>query len=204
MPQGLDHFEDEDTGTVFRDVIMLALLGFVAIVVLLLPHLKEPTKAEDNVMAPGNVIVEMRWPDRIPSDIDLWVQAPGDRPVGYLDKDGAIFNLLRDDWGHATDATQLNYEVSYTRGIPAGEYQINVHLYSRQGWVEPIPVTVAASIKPTPQASAKRILSTVVHLQTLWQEVTVFRFKIDEKGKLVAGSVHSLPRPLRGIRRPEL
>ena len=37
--QALEHYDDGDDGTVFRDVIMLALLGFVTIVVLLLPHL---------------------------------------------------------------------------------------------------------------------------------------------------------------------
>ena len=34
---GLDEFdEDDSTGTVFRDVILLALIGFVAIVIMLL------------------------------------------------------------------------------------------------------------------------------------------------------------------------
>jgi len=37
--QGLDQFDDEDVnGTVFRDVITLALCGFVAVVILLLPR----------------------------------------------------------------------------------------------------------------------------------------------------------------------
>ena len=61
----LDHesFDDGGDGTVFRDVIMLALLGFVTIVVLLLPHLNPPTLADEEVVAPGNVIVEVRWAD---------------------------------------------------------------------------------------------------------------------------------------------
>ena len=40
---GLDQDEDE-TGTVFRDVIMLALAGFVAMVILLLPHINRPAE----------------------------------------------------------------------------------------------------------------------------------------------------------------
>jgi hypothetical protein len=109
----LDQFDDDEGGTVFRDVIMLALAGFVAMVVLLLPHLNPPGKAEeDHTAPPGNVIVEVTWPDAVDADIDLWVEAPGDRPVGYSNKGGAIFNLLRDDLGKRADVTGLNYEVS--------------------------------------------------------------------------------------------
>jgi hypothetical protein len=43
---GLEQEEDE-AGTVFRDVIMLALAGFVAMVILLLPHLNPKGKAAE-------------------------------------------------------------------------------------------------------------------------------------------------------------
>src|SRR5919106_1376987 len=137
---GLEQIEADDGDTVFRDVIMLALAGFVAMVILLLPHLNPPGEtAEETTQPPGNVIVEVRWPDGLDSDVDLWVEAPGDIPVGYSNKGGAIFNLLRDDLGQRADATDLNYEVTYSRGIPPGEYTINVHLYRNAGAVLPIP-----------------------------------------------------------------
>jgi hypothetical protein len=51
---------------VFRDVVMLALVGFVAIVIVLLPHLNPPgAKTAHGMAPPGNVIVEVRWPDEI-------------------------------------------------------------------------------------------------------------------------------------------
>ena len=75
---GLDPFDGTDDGTVFRDVIMLALLGFVTIVILLLPHLNPPTQAAASADPPGNVIVELRWPDELDTDVDLWVEGPGD------------------------------------------------------------------------------------------------------------------------------
>jgi hypothetical protein len=121
--QGLDQFDDEDVnGTVFRDVITLALCGFVAVVILLLPHLNPKQEAQAAVASavPGNVMVEARWADELDTDVDLWVQAPGDVPVGYSNKSGVIFNLLRDDLGRNADPTQLNYEVSYSRGVPPG------------------------------------------------------------------------------------
>jgi hypothetical protein len=194
---GLDQFEDNGGDTVFRDIIFLALAGFVAIVLLLLPHLNPPARADAETTSPGNVIVELRWPDELNSDVDLWVEAPGDKPVGYSNKGGVAFNLLRDDLGNTADATRMNYEVSYSRGVPTGEYTVNVHLYRNLSGVGTIPVTVVISVKPTDDTPAKQILATSVELNHEGQEVTALRFSLDKKGQLVTGSVHDLPRALR-------
>ena len=79
---GLDPLDVESSDTVFRDVIMLALAGFVAIVIILLPHLNPPGKAVKTATPPGNVIVELRWPDSLNTDVDLWLKVPRDVPVG--------------------------------------------------------------------------------------------------------------------------
>ena len=193
-----DRLEGDDTGTVFRDTIMLALAGFVALVILMLPYLNpKQTKSAENVEPPGNVIIEARWPDDLDSDVDLWVQAPGDIPVGYSNKGGVIFNLLRDDLGRRADATGMNYEVSYSRGIPPGEYTVNLHLYRNTAQVVPIPVTIVASVKKTMQESARQLLATRIDLKREGQELTVFRFALDDGGDLVPGSVTSLQRPIR-------
>ncbi|HYZ26433.1 MAG TPA: hypothetical protein VE597_05965, partial [Geminicoccaceae bacterium] len=194
----LEQLDDEEGGTVFRDVIMLALAGFVAIVLLLLPHLNPPGEAaKENTQPPGNVIVEVRWPDELDSDVDLWVEAPGDAPVGYSNKGGVIFNLLRDDLGKRADATGMNYEVSYSRGIPAGEYTVNVHLYRNTAGVFPIPVTVVTSVKKSTKESARQLLASHIELSREGEELTVYRFRLSEDGDLVPGSVHSLQRKLR-------
>ena len=198
---GLEEVDGDDGDTVFRDVIMLALAGFVAMVILILPHLNPPGEtAEETTQPPGNVIVEVRWPDELDSDVDLWVEAPGDIPVGYSNKGGAIFNLLRDDLGKRADATGLNYEISFSRGIPAGEYTINVHLYRNASNVVPIPVTVVTSVKRSPKESARQLLASKVELVREGEEVTVYRFRLSEDGSLVPGSVHSLSRNLRAWR----
>ena len=194
----LDQLDEDEGGTVFRDVIMLALAGFVAMVLLLLPHLNPPGEAaKENTQPPGNVIVEMRWPDELDADVDLWVEAPGDIPVGYSNKGGVVFNLLRDDLGKRADATGMNYEVSYSRGIPAGEYTVNVHLYRNTTGVFPIPVTVVASVKKSSKESARQLLASNIELTREGEELTVYRFKLSEQGDLVPGSVHSLQRKLR-------
>jgi hypothetical protein len=194
---------DDDSGTVFRDVITLALAGFVSVVILMLPHLNPPVvnaAAVDSITAPGNVIVEIRWPDSSRHDVDLWVQAPGDVPVGYSNKGGLIFNLLRDDLGKHGDPTDMNYEISYTRGLPPGEYTVNVHLYRTDGAM-PVPVTVVVSAKANPQETARQLISTKVELRRDGEELTAVRFKLDENAKLVSGSVHSLYRPLRAAKK---
>jgi len=194
-----DPFFDDHEQTVFRDVLMLALAGFVAIVILLLPHLNPPgAKETASAEPPGNVVVEARWPDGLATDVDLWVQAPGDVPVGYSNKGGAVFNLLRDDLGARADSTPLNYEVSYARGVIAGEYTVNLHLYRNEEAVSPVATTVVVSVKPAPHRSAKQILLSTVDLAREGQEITVFRFELDEGGDLVPGSVHGLPKSLRG------
>jgi hypothetical protein len=199
---GLDPFEDDAGGTVFRDVVMLALAGFVVLVIMLLPHLNPPgAKTADDTTPPGNVIVEVRWPDEIDADVDLWVQAPGDVPVGYSNKGGAAFNLLRDDLGSRVDVTGLNYETSYSRGIVPGEYTVNLHLYRNPSRAYPVPVTVVTSVKRRADLAARQLLASKALLVREGEEMTVYRFRLSEAGSLVAGSVHSLDKPLRAGRK---
>lgn len=195
--RGLDDFEEDGTGTVFRDVITLALLGFVATVILLLPHVNPEAKTSEAVDMPGNVMVEVRWPDQVDADVDLWVQAPTDVPVGYSNKGGRVFNLLRDDLGTKGDATGLNYEVSYSRGVVAGEYTVNVHLYRNNTQLTEIPVTTVISVKGPTAHTAKQILTSQLKLRHIGEEATVFRFRLTKNGELEADSVHGLPKPLR-------
>ncbi len=195
----IDPLEDDTGGTVFRDVIMLVLAGFVVIVLLLLPHINPPAVAAKQSMdPPGNVMVEIRWPDELDTDVDLWVKAPDDTPVGYSNKGSSSFNLLRDDRGHMRDASNLNYEVSYSRGAPAGEYVVNLHLYnSRSEFRAPISVDVVVSVRRSKTAPPMQIVVGKVLLHHVGKEVTAFRFKLDGDSQLVADSVHNIFKPLR-------
>lgn len=194
--RGLDHLEEQDSwGTVFRDVILLALIGFVAMVIMLLPHIQPVREQTDEHKAPGNVIVEMHWPANMPYDVDLWVQAPGELPVGFWNLGGQTFNLLRDDLGVEGDATDRNYEVSYSRGIPAGEYIVNAHMYGPLPHGVVIPVNIVVSLKRRYE-DTEQILDTTVELRHRGQEETAFRFRLTAEGQLVEGSVSTLRRRL--------
>ena len=179
----LDELDEDNWGTVFRDVILLALIGFVAMVIIMLPHIK-PTEVEtQDHKALGNVIVELHWPSNKPFDVDLWVKAPREAPIGFWNMGGETFNLLRDDLGSEADVTNENYEISYSRGIPAGEYIVNVHQYGPLPIGTVVTATVVVSVR-TQLEAARQILTTNIELVRQGQEVTAFRFRLDQEGNL--------------------
>lgn len=188
-------FEDTE-GTVFRDLIMLTLAGFVMMVVLMIPHLNPPTD-DGETPAPGNLVIEARWADGLPADVDLWVQGPGDEPVGYSRKSGTLFDLLRDDLGAARDETDLNYEFAFSRGAPAGDYTVNLHLFNGRRVELPLPVTVTISIRNPDGSRVTRIAKRRVVLERDGEELTVARFRLDGEARLESGSLHDLPKALR-------
>ena len=181
-----------ENDVVFRDVILLALTGFISMVILLIPFVNPPTEEESSSTPPGNVIVELFWDDKRDVDIDLWVQAPDDIPVGYSNKGGIFFNLLRDDLGIYKDNSPVNYEVSYSRGISDGVYIANVHLYREdKAPFEPIIAELLISVVDPDSNKRKQILRTSKKLEEIGKEITVFQFELDKKGKLNKNSINS-------------
>ena len=178
--------DEDQSGTVFRDVIMLALAGFVSLVILLIPFINPPAKTESTTSEPpGNVIVEVFWPEDRDVDVDLWVKAPEDIPVGYSNRGGLFFNLLRDDLGIHKDPTPINYEVAYSRGINPGEHIVNLHLYREDGVLfEPFTAKVVVSVVNPETNERRQILESDVLLDEIGEESTVFRFTLDKQGNL--------------------
>lgn len=188
---------DEDSAVIFRDVITLALVGIVALVIILLLHINPRVEAHADAVPPGNVIVEATWPSELDVDVDLWVRAPGDVPVGYSNKGGRVFNLLRDDLGQVNDPTAVNMETSYSRGIPPGEYTVNVHLYRNRTATLPVEVQVVVRVKRSQTADMVNLIARPVKLMHVGDEITAFRFSLKADGSLEAGSINTLPRHLR-------
>lgn len=193
------NFED-DTNTVYKDMITLVLLGIVTMFIIVLFHIN-PVGEKNNseIKQPGNISVELLWPSESKMDIDLWVKAPGETQIGYSNKDGPTFNLVRDDVGVTNDPVQINYENAFSRGAPAGEYIVNVHLYNAN--VEPLPITVRVTVRirrPDDPDGNETVLVKDVSLSYHKEEVTVFRFTLDDKAHIVPGSINDIPIRLFG------
>ncbi len=180
----------------FRDMLFLLVFAYLVIGAVALAHVRKKQEDVTGAAPPGRVIVDIHWDDKTDADVDLWVQAPGDVPVGYSNKAGVIFNLLRDDLGHSGDPLSLNYEIAYGRGLLPGEYTVNAHLYRSADGRFPVPVTARVSVRGQ-DGEVTNILRSNIELAYVGQESTIFRFQLDDKGRLVQGSVNRIHKELR-------
>src|SRR5258708_2813452 len=154
---------------------MLFLLGFAHLVIRAGAPPPFPQKQEGGSggRPARRGIVDIHWDDKVDADVDLWVQAPGDVPVGYSNKAGMIFNLLRDDLGHSGDPVSMNYEISYGRGLWPGEYTVNAHLYRSADGHFPVPVTAKVQVRNS-EGAVKNLLQSVVQLERVAPDETLF------------------------------
>ena len=194
--------DDDETGTIaYRDLMTLLFGGFAFMLAVAVPFLADAKKAMEvqaGMRPPGNVIVDARWADNSKDDIDLWVQAPGDVPVGYSNKGGLIFNLLRDDLGTQNPpGVSLRMETAVSRGVPPGEYTVNLHFYRSREARTPVPVTVAVRCKANDNARMVDVADRTVELHREGEELTAFRFRLDDQCKLEPNSLTTLNKPLR-------
>jgi hypothetical protein len=203
------HSKHEVNLVSFRDLtsaIIGLLLGLIALVMIYMnPAAKKAST--DGERAAGSVRVEIVWPPQMDVDIDLWCMAPGDVPVGYSNKGGLIFNLVRDDLGSYMDKTGINYEVMFSRGAPPGEYICNVHWYGNSSGVKEVPVTMVvtyrASDDPSKLSNSDKVIEATATLYRQGEELTMARWRIDSEKKVVPGSIHRVQHPLREYKKAQ-
>ncbi|NZD50563.1 hypothetical protein H0Z56_12270 [Rhizobium leguminosarum] len=165
-----------------RDLLMNFLMGLVALVILVLAAIA-PAAKEDPAQLPGNLVASIVWPSGS-TDVDLWVQYGDDLAVGYSHRSDRVWSLLRDDLGTANDDTPLNMESAFTRGLPDGEYAINVRCF---GCAKvPVPVSVEVRL-----AEGGVIWKGTVDLLKDKQERTAIRFRM-AGGQVVQGSASQI------------
>jgi hypothetical protein len=158
-------------------------------VLFLLVH---PPKTDEDSKPPGTIIVEATWPPACNSDIDLWVKAPGDQPVGYSNKAGAVGNLLRDDLGD--DPSGQNIEFYFARFLADGDYAVTTHLYNAKKCPLPIKVRVHVYIRDHQQKSTITVKETTVSMSHVGEEITIVRWSMKDGRH---SNVHDLPVKLR-------
>lgn len=164
--------------TLIQDVLLAMLLGVAAVIMFVLPSVNPKAEA-DPLDPPGNLVASIAWPAGA-IDVDLWV-GHGKEAVGYSRRSGLVWSLLRDDLGTANDPTPINAEAAFTRGLPDGEYIVNVKCFGCAGKV-PVPVSVEVRL-----AEGGVVWRGVVDLVADKQERTAIRFRVRD-GKVVRGS----------------
>lgn len=186
---------------IYRGVLMTCLAVMVGFVMLLLLQISdEKTTAAEGIESPGSLVASITWPQG-EADVDLWVTGPGEPvPIGYSNKGGVLWNLLRDDLGRVPDFTPLNYENAFTRGLPAGEYRINVQCY-RCSAAEELPLDVYLEVAKTPDGggAVEVIARSTITLRTPREEKTGLAFEVDSDGNVIRDSMTTLFKPLRSV-----
>ena len=189
-----DAFAGGGLTTIFRDVLLGATGAMVVLVVVILGAVNVPGREHvRDTTPPGNIIIESYWDNSLDVDVDQWVQGPEDVPVGYSNLVGRYYNLLRDDLGRRSKNDPINYESTFSRGIPEGKHCVNLQLYANRSKVLPIKVKVTVKIAKGDPGSARikgggdPLLVSNVQLRHEGQEINVFCFFTDANGDLVPG-----------------
>lgn len=174
--------------------LLLSLLACLLVAAFLIAAKKpqEPTKETDR--SAGNISVYVFWNDG-DIDVDTHLRSPDGEHVYFSHRAGSVWNLLRDDLGNTNDLTLRNFENAYARGLPPGEYAVNVHCYRNNA---KFPVTVEAELRIQIDLKAGSAVTypARVTLDHIGDEATLWRFQIDDHGNLVPGSVHNQFTPL--------
>ena len=163
------------------------LLGVLVFFILTLIAQVNPPATDFN--PPGQLVTTASWPAGA-IDVDLWLTGPDDEPIGFSRPKGKVWNLLRDDLGTANDPTPQNMEFASTRGLPDGEYAINVRCFGCAGKV-PLTVNVEARL-----ADVGLIWRGSVELVRDKHEKTAIRFRVRD-GKVVPGSQNQVYKQMR-------
>lgn len=185
--------DERDAFIVWTDSALLLLGSFIVLTALLLNLINPPQKkSQDEATPVGNIIVHIRWPDGIDADVDLWIRAPGDIPVGYSSKQGRYFNLLRDSLGTSNNLGGLREEFAFSNGVPPGEYCSTAGLYRiADGSLLPVTVTYDISLRGD---SVSDITNGSIQLTRVGEERTLACFTIDDRKLVVPGSLNTVER----------
>jgi len=176
----------------FTDLLFNILIGFAFLFIIAF-ILINPITEDAQIKAKAEFMVIMEWDDKSNYDIDLWMSDPLNTIVGFPNKESGWLHLDKDDLGASNDTVTmrdgtiktvyLNREIMTVRGIAAGEYIVNIHLYSTKGKnTGPMPVHVEI-LKINPYSE---IYSGITTLNINGQEETVQRFTVNSRGEVIS------------------
>lgn len=192
-----DFSAERASGFSWRDLLLILLCGSLVVLGLALLNIVEVQESKDTTVPPGNLSVLATWEQGQDWDVDLWLSGPGEgTAVGYSNKSGLLWDLLRDDLGARPDVTPLNFETAYTRGVKAGEYRVNLHCFRCPSTPVEVLIEIAINDGKAGKSGLRPLFNTKVTLKN-GEEKTAARFKLTGDGKIEPDSLNSIFKPLR-------
>ena len=185
----------------FTDMLFNMLLGFVFLFIIAFILINPITKKSD-APTKAEYLIVIEWNRELNDDIDLWVRDPLGNVVSLVNRSGGLLNLEKDDLGSSNDAVVLpdgtikllniNREVVTVRGIVAGVYNVQTHVYSRKNWKEETTVgTITVKIiKVNPYIE---VYTGSKNYSLKGQQITMLNFKLDKKGKFLGFNLDHVP-----------
>ena len=173
----------------WRDLLFILLGSLILVMTLLLLLINDPASESDSALR-DVLIIDVYWEEPYRgADVDLWVKGPADnKAVGYSNKTGTQFSLIRDVLSRRTTLAPINHEQAGAQALVDGSYAVNLHLYRTGDAKIPLPVRVVVSVMN------KEVLGKTVELLFQGQELTVFNFKLNGG---VIESVNDIQHPIR-------
>lgn len=175
----------------FVDMLFNLLLGFFYLFVLAFIQINQDQHETKQVESKAEFIVTVFWENERDDDVDTYVEDPQGRLVCFRRREDGLMHLDRDDLGTDGDVIHTpsgetivfkeNREIVTIRGIIAGEYVVNVHMYEKNS-KDDTKVTIRLE-KVNPLISTIVIKERVLVKKT--DEKTAFRFVLDKEGNVI-------------------
>lgn len=176
--------------TTLHDLLMNTLLGFVLLFTVAI-LLINPAKKNADIKTKAEFVITVTWIEKCDSDVDVWLEDPAGHLVHFRQKEVGLMHLDRDDLGTANDFTYINgqkiefiynQEMITIRGFIPGEWVLNLHLYDKNTWQQPIKVNVKIDkLNPT----VVTIFNKEITLNNTGDEKTVTRFYMTTEGDIL-------------------
>jgi hypothetical protein len=200
-----------ETKTPFIDLLFIMLLGFVSLFVLSFIQINPIAKKED-IESIDDFMIVLEWDDKDESDYDLWLRTPNNEVIGFVNKNGVVAYLDRDDLGKANDTITLangnqlvlenNREVIFIRNAIEGKYFINIHAYYKRD-----ELSDSLRVKVIDVKSGLVVFYKKIERIEKNEEKIVGSFYVNEKKRIIdtndegfqfvthSGSLHRLQQP---------
>jgi hypothetical protein len=173
-----------------RDLLLNLMVVFLALSCVALVSVVAKKKESNQQL--GAMVITMVWDNTSDSDVDLWIQTPGDpMPVGYMRRKGKDFDLLHDFRGFTHEGNYSNTEFAVSRNLPDGEYYVNSVMYQHFNGPYPVWVKVTVSLRVEDSSIPKEYTDQInmVHDK---QETTMLMFRVKDN-KIIDDSVIQNP-----------